>query len=184
MYQYGWRPRGETRWSEPGVRRSRGHIESEQSVSLSATTTFFPRSEARVILVYSMQKLQWYACLSGCIDACADYVVQSRDTAFSEFLWDVISSVEPAREAIEFSPAHIYLSALPYSSRDSLVVRTFSAHLTGLATVSFFGVASHDNRRINTLAIRCTQTVPLSHRLPAITAFKHGMQTPSKRSAL
>ena len=91
--------------------------------------------------------------MSGYISASADYAVQSQDAALSEFLRDAIAFVESAREAIEFSAAHIYLSALPYSPRESLVVQTFSARLAGLATVSVLGVASHYSRKVNALAI-------------------------------
>jgi len=54
--------------------------------------------------------------------------------------------VVSSREAIKRSAPHIYLSALPFASKDRLIYRTFSPLCTGLITVDAFGIDQHSDR--------------------------------------
>ena len=58
----------------------------------------------------------------------------------SLFLRDAISFVASSRKAIKSSVAHVYLSALPFTPKTSLVRQTFGKSLTGLPSVETFGI--------------------------------------------
>jgi len=67
------------------------------------------------------------------------------------FLSDANSFVASSREAIERSAPHIYLSALPFVARDSLIHRMFIPLFGGLISVQTFGINGHGDRLIMTL---------------------------------
>jgi len=89
----------------------------------------------------------------GCVKTRADFAAQSQSSDLSNFVRDAISFIESSREAIEFSPAHIYLSAFPFTPKDSLIVQTFSPHLEGLVNVSVFGLPFLEDPKVNAVAI-------------------------------
>jgi len=60
--------------------------------------------------------------------------------------------VASSQEAISRSPPQIYLSALPFAAKDSLVYKTFAPLCTGLISVETFGINQHDGRLIMTLS--------------------------------
>jgi len=62
-----------------------------------------------------------------------------------DFLRDAFSFVLSFREAIDFSAAHIYISALPFTPRESLIYQTFSPLFKGLVSVS----VSKADRRVD-----------------------------------
>jgi len=69
-------------------------------------------------------------------------------TGVSRFLRDANSFVASSREAIERSAPHIYLSALPFAAKDSLVYTTFAPLCTGLITVETLGTDRHGGRLV------------------------------------
>jgi len=87
---------------------------------------------------------------------CADSVLsltlsQVRDSALSQFLRDANLFVASSHSAIERNAAHIYLSALPFADKNSLVYQDFSPHCIGLITVDTFGIARHSGSVVMTL---------------------------------
>jgi len=79
--------------------------------------------------------------------------LQTESPELSHFLCDAISFVDASREAIEFSPAHIYVSALPFTPKDSLVFQVFSKHIAAQHPVPTFGIQPHDGCKVNIAAI-------------------------------
>ena len=69
----------------------------------------------------------------------------------SRFLRDANSFVASSRAAIEFNAPHIYISALPFTPKDSLVFRDFSSFLTGVVSVETFGIDRHGGRLVMNL---------------------------------
>ena len=69
----------------------------------------------------------------------------------SQFFRHARAFVASSAEAIERSAPHIYLSALPFSAKDSLVYRRFSQQFAGLISVDTFGIDRHGGRTIMTL---------------------------------
>lgn len=69
----------------------------------------------------------------------------------SKFLRDATSFVASSHEAIERSAPHIYLSALPFTDKTSLVYQEFSSHCTGLVTVDTYGISKHGGSSSMTL---------------------------------
>jgi len=69
----------------------------------------------------------------------------------SRFLRDANSFVASSRAAIEWSAPHIYLSALPFASKDSLVFQDFASLLSGIISVETFGIDRHGGRLIMNL---------------------------------
>jgi len=59
--------------------------------------------------------------------------------------------VASSAEAIQMSPAHIYLSALPFAPKDSLIYELFSPLCIGTISVQTFGVDRHDGGLAMTL---------------------------------
>jgi len=68
---------------------------------------------------------------------------QVKRDIMSRFLRDANSFVASSSEAIERSAPHIYLSALPFADRDTLVYQTFPPLCTGLVSVETFGINYH-----------------------------------------
>jgi len=69
----------------------------------------------------------------------------------SRFLRDANSFVASSRAAIEWSAPHIYLSALPFAPKDSLVFQDFSSFLSGVISVEMFGIDRHGGRLVMNL---------------------------------
>jgi len=67
------------------------------------------------------------------------------------FLRDANSFVASSRAAIEWSAPHIYLSALPFAPKDSLVFQDFSSLLSGVISVETFGIDRHGGRLLMNL---------------------------------
>ena len=78
-------------------------------------------------------------------------LLQVKAAVLSQFLRDASSFVASSREAIERSAPHIYLSALPFADKTSLVYRDFSPRCTGLITVDTFGIGQHSASTVMTL---------------------------------
>ena len=77
--------------------------------------------------------------------------LQVKSIELSQFLRDANSFVASSREAIETSAPHIYISALPFAAKDSLVFQTFAPLCTGLVAVEPFGIDRHGGPLIMTL---------------------------------
>jgi len=73
------------------------------------------------------------------------------DSELAQFLRDAHSFVTSSHEAIERSAPHIYLSALPFADKNSLVYKDFTLQCTGLITVETFGIRQHGGRAVMTL---------------------------------
>jgi len=58
--------------------------------------------------------------------------------------------VASSQEAIAKSAPHIYLSALPFAAKDSLIYKTFAPLCTGLLSVETFGINQHGGGLIMT----------------------------------
>jgi len=69
----------------------------------------------------------------------------------SLFLRDAQAFIASSREALEQCAPHIYLSALPFAAKDSLVYKLFSPLCTGLVSVDTLGINRHGGRLIMTL---------------------------------
>jgi len=78
---------------------------------------------------------------------------QPESLVLRDFLHDAIEFVESFHVAIEFSPAHIYISALPFTPKDSLVAHTFSKHLLGSSSVAVLGTKPRGNLQVTVAAI-------------------------------
>jgi len=68
-----------------------------------------------------------------------------------QFLRDANSFVASSHEAITRSAPHIYVSALPFAPKDSLIYRDFAALCTGVINVETFGTDNHASRLVMTL---------------------------------
>jgi len=62
----------------------------------------------------------------------------------AQFLRDAQAFVTSTHEAIERSASHIYLSALPFADKNSVVYQDFVPRCAGLVTVNTFGIGQHD----------------------------------------
>jgi len=69
----------------------------------------------------------------------------------ARFLRDAHSFVTSSHDAIERSAPHIYLSALPFADKNSLVYKEFFPQCTGLITVDAIGIGQHSRSAIMTL---------------------------------
>ena len=76
---------------------------------------------------------------------------QVSSTDLIRFLRDCNAFVASSREAIQQSAPHIYLSALPFAGKRSLVYQSFSSLLTGKISVRTSGIDSHGGRLVMTL---------------------------------
>ena len=79
--------------------------------------------------------------------------LQTKSPELSRFLRDAISFVDTFFDAIKFSPAHIYVSALPFTPKESLVFQVFSKHIAAQHPVPTFGIKPHDGYKVNAAAI-------------------------------
>ena len=78
---------------------------------------------------------------------------------------DANSFVASSREAIQRSAPHIYVSAVPFAARDSLVYSIFYRQCTGLISVETLGIGRHGGRLAMSLAGH-TKTVKAIAYLP------------------
>ena len=78
-------------------------------------------------------------------------VTQTRKPELTRFLRDCNAFVASSREAIERSAPHIYLSALPFAAKDSLIYELFRPLCTGLVDVRTFGIDRHGGGLVMTL---------------------------------
>jgi len=70
------------------------------------------------------------------------------DSKLIRFLRDAHSFAASSYEAIERSAPHIYLSALAFADKNSLVYQDFAPRCTGLITVDAFGISQHGGRSV------------------------------------
>jgi len=68
-----------------------------------------------------------------------------------QFLRDAVSFVETSYSAIEQTPPHIYLSALPFAPKDSLIYQGFSHLCTNVVSVETTGINRHGGNLVMTL---------------------------------
>jgi len=93
----------------------------------------------------------------------------------SRFLREANSFVASSRAVIEWSAPHIYLSALPFASKDSLIYQDFSSLLNGVISVETFGIDRHGDRLVMNLtgherAVRSVAYSPDGRRLASGSA--------------
>jgi len=81
----------------------------------------------------------------------ADGQMQFRSADIARLLRDAHAFVASSWEAIEKSAPHIYLSALPFARKGSLIYQTFAPLCTGLITVDTFGIDRHGGRLVMSL---------------------------------
>ena len=119
-----------------------------QAVSVASDLLRIARSTVSLVLdIYNLfLSLSLSLSLSRCLT-----LFQVKRNDVSEFLRDAKSFVVSSRMAIERSAPHIYLSALPFAPRDSLIYKTFSPLCTGLASVETFGIDRHGRHLVMTL---------------------------------
>jgi len=77
--------------------------------------------------------------------------MQVHSAEFSRFLRDANAFVASSREAIERSAPHIYLSALPFAAKGSLIHTSLSSLITGVVSVETIGIDPHGQRLAMTL---------------------------------
>ena len=77
--------------------------------------------------------------------------LQVQHAELSQFFRDARAFVASSREAIERSAAHVYLSALPFAAKDSLIYRRFTGLFTGLISIDTFGIDRQGGQIIMTL---------------------------------
>jgi len=81
--------------------------------------------------------------------ACVHHLhAQAHSTDLSRFLRDANSFVVSSRAAIERSAPHIYISALPFAAKGSVLYQTFSPLCTGLISVETCGIDHHAGRLV------------------------------------
>ena len=68
-----------------------------------------------------------------------------------QFLRDAVSFVETSYSAIEQTPPHIYLSALPFAPKDSLIYQDFSHLCKNVVSVETIGINRHGGNLVMTL---------------------------------
>jgi len=73
------------------------------------------------------------------------------DSDLAQFFRDAHSFVASSHEAIERSAPHIYLSALPFADRNSLVYQYLAPRCIGLITVDTVGIGQHRGSTVMTL---------------------------------
>jgi len=73
------------------------------------------------------------------------------DSDLAQFLRDANFFVASSYEAIERSAPHIYISALPFADKNSLVYQEFAPRCAGLITVDTIGIGQHGGSGIMTL---------------------------------
>ena len=78
-------------------------------------------------------------------------LAQVGDRLVSQFLQDANIFVASSHNSIEQSAPHIYISALPFEDKNSLVYQEFLPRCTGLIAVSISGIAHHGGNAVMTL---------------------------------
>ena len=76
---------------------------------------------------------------------------QIQSPELSQFFRDANSFVASSHEAIKRSAPHIYLSALPFADKSSLIYKIFAPLFTGLISVELSGISQHGGRLVMTL---------------------------------
>ena len=76
---------------------------------------------------------------------------QAHSTELSLLFRDANSFIASSREAIERSASHIYISALPFTPKDSLIYQTYFLLCTGLVSVDTHGIDRHAGWLVMTL---------------------------------
>ena len=66
----------------------------------------------------------------------------------AQFLRDANAFVASSHTAISRSAPHIYISALPFAAKDSLVYQDFSSLCTGIVSVTTYGINRHEGRLV------------------------------------
>jgi len=84
-------------------------------------------------------------------EAATNCSVQVRSTELSRFLRDANTFVASSSQAIEWGAPHIYISALPFANKDSLIYKTFAPLCVGLLVVDVHGVEQHGGQLVMTL---------------------------------
>jgi len=84
-------------------------------------------------------------------EAATNYSFQVRSIELSRFLRDANAFVASSSQAIEWGAPHIYISALPFANKDSLIYKTFAPLCVGLIAVDVHGVGQHGGQLIMTL---------------------------------
>jgi len=92
-------------------------------------------------------------------------ILQVRSTELSRFLRDAKAFVASSREAIERSAPHIYLSALPFAAKNSLIYTTFSSLITGVVSVQTLGIDRHGQRLAMTFTGHQEQVTSVAYTL-------------------
>jgi len=77
---------------------------------------------------------------------------QVNEPVVSQFLRDADTFVASSHDAISMSAPHIYLSALPFAAKDSLVYRYFTPLCTGIVYITTAGLDRHGGRLVAALA--------------------------------
>jgi len=85
------------------------------------------------------------------IKTCCSFPTQVRAEEPARFFRDANSFVASSQEAIQRSAPHIYLSALPFADKNSLVYKTFAPLCTGIISVNLTGVSHHAGRLVMTI---------------------------------
>jgi len=94
---------------------------------------------------------------------------QVRKDNVAKFLRDANTFVISSHDAIEHSAPHIYLSALPFSAKDSLIYKKFFGCCSGIIAVNPFGTDRLGSR----LTLRLTG---LENNIDKVVYFPDGRQ--------
>jgi len=114
-------------------------------LDVEISVTFRPRLLAW-LEVMSLLREVWRA--TRMLFIAAATVGTRTNTELTRFLRDANSFVASSHEAIEWSAPHIYLSALPFADKSSLVYKDFASRCTGLITVDTFNTVHHGGSAI------------------------------------
>ena len=77
--------------------------------------------------------------------------IQVAHPTVAQFLRDANAFVVSSHVAISRSAPHIYISALAFAAKDSLVYQEFASLCTGIISVTTFGIDHHGSRLVATL---------------------------------
>ena len=99
--------------------------------------------------VMSLLRQVWRA--SRMLFIAAGIVNDHTTSDLARFFHDANSFVASSYDAIERSAPHIYVSAIPFADKDSLVYQEFATRCTGLMTVNTIGIGQHGGHTVMTL---------------------------------
>ena len=99
--------------------------------------------------VMSVLRQVWRA--TRILFAAAATVSTQSNSGLAQFLHDAHLFVASSHEAIERSAPHIYISALPFADKDSLVYKDFATRCAGLINVDRFAIGNHGEHGGNTV---------------------------------